>query len=99
MGSYTCYPDTLPAIEGGGTVIGIQSEVQKIAARNATLDLQEREAKSNPWRFLCWVMPHRWRLTHLFDDPPDEFNRWHGVGNYAGICSRCGKRDLFRKGS
>lgn len=72
------------------------SEEQQIAGRNAVLDFMERSAKKNRWRFLCWALPHVWNFTHLFDDAPDEFNRWRGVGNYAGICLRCGKRDLFR---
>lgn len=72
---------------------------QSIAARNAVLDFQEREAKKNHWRFLCWVMPHAWDFTHLFDEPPDydaPFGAHYGSSHYAGVCLRCGKRDLFR---
>lgn len=67
-----------------------------IVARNAALDLSESTAKKNRWRFLCWILPHRWELTHLFDDEPDYDDRFRGASNYAGICLRCGKRDLFR---
>lgn len=72
------------------------SEAQQIAGRNAVLDFMERDAKRNRWRFLCWVLPHSWNYTHLFDDPPDYGDRFRGASNYAGICLRCGKRDLFR---
>jgi hypothetical protein len=47
-------------------------------------------------RFLCWVLPHSWHYTHLFDDGPDYSIPFRGASNYAGICLRCGKRDLFR---
>jgi hypothetical protein len=71
---------------------------EAIIRRNAALDLQERRAKQNPWRFLCWLLPHRWEFTHLFDEPADynlPFGAHYGSSNYAGICLRCGKRDLF----
>lgn len=66
-----------------------------IVARNAALDSSELAAKKNWWRFVCWVWPHRWDFTHLFDDEPD-YPDFRGASNYAGICLRCGKRDLFR---
>ena len=66
-----------------------------LSDRNAALDFMEREAKKNKWRFLCWVLPHNWHLTHLFDDAPD-YPEFRGASNYAGVCLRCGARDLFR---
>lgn len=66
-----------------------------IVSRNADLDRAELAGKGNRWRFLCWILPHRWNFTHLFDDEPD-YPDFRGASNYAGICRRCGKRDLFR---
>jgi hypothetical protein len=67
----------------------------EITARNADLDALQRQAKLNRWRFLCRLLPHRWKFTHLFDDEPN-YPDFRGASNYAGICLRCGKRDLFR---
>lgn len=68
-----------------------------IEARNTLLDRQQKLGKRNRWRFLCAVLPHRWRFTHLFDDAPGfQFVRDRGGSNYAGVCPRCGARDLFR---
>jgi hypothetical protein len=70
----------------------------EILARNQRLDEEEALAKKNRWRFLCWVLPHIWNYTHLFDDEPNydlPFGMHRGSSNYAGVCRRCGKRDLF----
>jgi len=68
----------------------------EIFERNLALDEEQKLAKKNRWRFLCWVLPHSWHYTHLFDDGPDYSIPFRGASNYAGICLRCGKRDLFR---
>lgn len=68
---------------------------QEIIDRNAALDSEQAAGKANRWRFLCAVLPHRWDYTHLFDDEPD-YPDFRGASNYAGVCSRCGARDLFR---
>jgi hypothetical protein len=66
----------------------------EIINRNAALDRQQAAGKANRWRFLCAILPHRWNYTHLFDEEPD-YPDTRGSSHYAGVCSRCGARDLF----
>lgn len=70
----------------------------EVFERNLALDREQQRAVKGRWRFLCLMLPHRWNFTHLFDDEPDFSGpfRDYGASNYAGICRRCGKRDLFR---
>jgi hypothetical protein len=71
----------------------------EIVDRNQALAEEQSIAKKNPWRFLCWVFPHVWHHTHLFDEPPNydmPYGMHFGSSHYAGVCRRCGNRDLFR---
>jgi hypothetical protein len=70
----------------------------EIFSRNLALDDEQRLAKKGRWRLLCLVLPHNWHHTHLFDEPPDynlPYGMHRGSSHYAGICRRCGARDLF----
>jgi hypothetical protein len=68
----------------------------RIDERNNMIRAIQTRCRSRLGRVICAVLPHRWLHVHQFDEPglpPDP--PYRGSSHYAGVCLRCGTRDLF----
>jgi hypothetical protein len=70
----------------------------RIDERNNMIRAIQTRCRSKIARVVCVFLPHRWLHVHQFDEPPNydmPYGMHFGSSHYAGVCLRCGTRDLF----